>query len=102
VRIKIYAPAGKYCVVPDYTCPLFLEMGNTPACYCLLIPDSWWWNYERPVKHKLCPALLYKSNELTDNNIKDQRLRILKKAIKNHTIDSLINGSNNSKYPYEE
>lgn len=42
------------------------------------------------IKHKLCPSLLKNCNKLTEEDIKNHKLRLIQKAIKNHTIDNIL------------
>jgi hypothetical protein len=90
VAIKVYVPAGEYCRAYTYSCPLLMDSENTPATFCLLIPDSFEFNHGLVKKHKLCPSLLHNSNKLTDDEMKNERLRLVSKSIKHHTFDNLM------------
>jgi hypothetical protein len=89
VGIMVYVPAGDICEGATFKCPLLLDMGNTPSCFCVLIPDSFWWNHERKTKNSKCPSLYHAvGNKLSENDMRNHRLRLVQQSIKNQTFNN--------------
>jgi hypothetical protein len=94
VGITIYVPAGDICEGSTFSCPLLLDMGNTSACYCVLIPDSFWWNFQRKTKHPSCPSLYHsKGNKLSVKDIQNHKLRLVEKSLKIGNFEQMINNT---------
>lgn len=95
VAIKVYVPSGDICEGATFKCPMLLDMSNIPACFCVLIPDSFWYNHERKTKNKQCPSLYHaKANKLSEDDIINHKLRLIKQCVKHGTLDQLTNKNN--------
>lgn len=95
VAITVYVPAGDICEGATFKCPMLQECANTPSCFCILIPESFWWNHQRKTKHKECPSLYHiEANKLSLEDIQNHRLRLVQKAAKKGMLDQLLDKPN--------
>jgi hypothetical protein len=89
VPIEVYVPAGKFCQGYTFRCPLLIDSVNSTASFCVIIPESFEWDYTWIKKNPKCPSLLKKRNALSYEDAVNHRMRIVKKAAKDGLLSSI-------------